>query len=155
MALVPAEQACLLLDRGRVLEDEPYAAWAEPARGAQVALVRRARLAYVDAALAAGEHRRAVGVATAGVADDPLDEQMARRLMAAHHGAGEPARALQAYARLREELAETSGPTLRPRPRPCTPLCCATSRSLGRSPRPDIPGAPDSTAPGCSSGTAS
>ena len=109
VALVPAEQACALLARGRVLEDEPYAEWAEPARHAQVALLRRARLAYVGAALAAGDPRQAVAVAASGIADDPMDEEMVRRLMTAHHDAGEPARALAAYAQLRNVLADDLG----------------------------------------------
>ena len=109
VALVPAEQACTLLARGRVLEDEPHADWAEPARRAQVALLRRARLAFAGAALAAGDPTRAVAVATAGLTDDPLDEEMARQVLAAHRAAGEPARALAAYAALRLVLAEELG----------------------------------------------
>ncbi len=109
VALVPAEQAVALLGRGRALEDEPYAAWAEPARLTQGALLRRSRLALVDAALATDEPMQAVTVAATGVSDDQLDEMMARRLMTAHHAAGEPARALAVYARLREVLAEELG----------------------------------------------
>ena len=108
-ALVPAEQACTLLTRGPVLEDEPYADWAEAARHAQVALLRRARLAHVSAALGAGEPWQAVATAASGVDDDPLDEEMVRRLMTASREAGEPASALAAYARLRQVLAEELG----------------------------------------------
>ncbi|MEP6761149.1 MAG: AAA family ATPase [Sporichthyaceae bacterium] len=109
VALVPAEQACKLLTRGAVLEDEPYVAWAEPARRAQLALLRRARLAYVQAALSAGELQQAVATAESGVADDPLDEEMTRQLMTAYRDAGEPARALAAYANLRDVLADDLG----------------------------------------------
>ncbi len=109
VALVSAEQACTLLARGRILEDEPYAAWAEPARHAQVMLLRRARLAHIHAAVAAAEPLRAVAAATSGVNDDPLDEAMVRWLMTALRDAGEPARALAAYARLRRALAEDLG----------------------------------------------
>ena len=109
VALVPAEQACKLLTRGAALEDEPYAGWAEPARREQVALLRRARLAHVQAALTSGEPHQAVVTATAGVKDDPLDEEMTRRLMTAYRDAGQPARALAAYAGLREVLADDFG----------------------------------------------
>ncbi len=109
VALVPAESACTLLARGRVLEDEPHADWAEPARGAQVVLLRRARLALAGAALAAGDPTGAVTTASAGLADDPLDEEMARQVMTAHAAGGEPARALAVYARLRLVLADELG----------------------------------------------
>ncbi|MDQ1643371.1 MAG: hypothetical protein QOJ90_2722 [Actinomycetota bacterium] len=109
VAMVSAEQACLLLTRGDVLEDEPYAAWAEPARHAQVALLRRARVAHARAALAAGEPKQAVVTAAAGLADDPLDEELARLLMTAHRDAGEPARALSAYDELRRTLDDELG----------------------------------------------
>jgi DNA-binding SARP family transcriptional activator/tetratricopeptide (TPR) repeat protein len=108
-ALVAAERARRLLDRGPVLEDEPAAGWTEPARRDRVLLLRRARLAYAVAALAAGEPRQAATTAATGVADDPLDEEMARLLMTALVGAGQPARALEAYARLREVLADDLG----------------------------------------------
>jgi DNA-binding SARP family transcriptional activator/tetratricopeptide (TPR) repeat protein len=109
VALVPAEQAGRLLTRGAVLEDEPYAAWAEPARREQAALLRRARLAHIQAALTSGEPHQAVVTAMAGVQDDPMDEEMTRRLMAAYRDAAQPARALAAYAALREVLADDFG----------------------------------------------
>ncbi len=109
VALGAAEQACALLSGGPALEDEPYAAWAEPARREQAGLLRRARLAHAGAALAADEPARAAATAASGVADDPLDEEMGRRLMAAYGAAGEPARALEAYAGLRAALADELG----------------------------------------------
>jgi DNA-binding SARP family transcriptional activator/tetratricopeptide (TPR) repeat protein len=108
-ALVASEQAGRLLARGPVLEDEPAAAWAEPARRDRVLLQRRARLVHAAASIAAGEPRLAAATAEAGVADDPLDEEMTRLLMTALVGAGQPARALEAYARLRDVLADDLG----------------------------------------------
>ncbi len=117
-----------------VLEDEPYAGWAEPARREQAALLRRARLAHVQAALASGEPLQAVATATAGVRDDPLDEEMTRRLMTAYRDAGQPARALAAYAGCARCSPTTSAPIRRPRPRPFTSRCCATSPRRSRCP---------------------
>jgi len=108
-ALVASEQAGRLLARGPVLEDEPAAGWTEPARRDRVLLRRRARLAYAVAALAAGEPGSAALAAEAGVADDPLDEEMTRLLMTALVRAGQPARALEVYAGLREVLADELG----------------------------------------------
>jgi len=109
VALVPAEQACALLGHGIALEDEPYAEWAQPAAHRHVAVLRRARLAHAKAALTAGLPQPALVTATAGLIDDPLDEEIVRLVMTAHHDIGEPARALAVYATLREVLADELG----------------------------------------------
>jgi len=146
VALGAAEQACALLSAGPALEDEPYAAWAEPARAEQTRLLRRARLAHAAAALAAEEPARAAASAAAGVADDPLDEEMARRLMAAYRDAGEPARALEAYAGLRAALARELGTD----PSPDTEalhVALLRGEPLPAAPEPGTPGPAARTGP--------
>jgi DNA-binding SARP family transcriptional activator/tetratricopeptide (TPR) repeat protein len=109
IALAAAEQAIGLLSAGTVLADEPYASWADPARGELRELLRRARLSAAEAALATGDARAAVRHAEAATVADPLDETAHRWYMSACAAAGEPAKALVAYAALRERLAEELG----------------------------------------------
>jgi DNA-binding SARP family transcriptional activator/predicted ATPase len=109
IALSAAEQAVGLLAAEAALADEPYAAWAGPARGELHDLLRRARLAAAEAALAVGEARSSARYAEAAMGADPLDETAHRWYMSAWAAAGEPARALAAYAALRERLADDLG----------------------------------------------
>ena len=60
-------------------------------------------------ALRAGRPRRAQVLAEAAIAADPLDEGACRLLMRACVAAGEPARAILAYQRLRTTLATELG----------------------------------------------
>ena len=108
-ALAAAGHAAELLAPGTALADEPYAAWADPARAELRALLRRARLTAAQAALAAGDPDAAVLHAEAATADDPFDEAACRWFMSAAAQAGEPARALLAYAALRDRLSEELG----------------------------------------------
>ena len=109
LSLSAAERALELLARGDVLEEEPYAQWAEPARMQARALRRHARHCAWRAARATGDQEGAVRVAGAALADDPLDEEACRAVMTAHHDAGRPAKALGAYEQLRRALAEEMG----------------------------------------------
>ena len=109
VALGAAERAVGLLSAGTALADEPYSSWAEPARGELRGLLRRARLAAAQAALAAGDPNLAARYAQAAMTADTLDEAAHRWYMSAAVAAGEPARALAAYALLRERLAEELG----------------------------------------------
>ena len=109
IALAAAEHAIGLMSAGTALADEPYASWAEPARAELRAQLRRARLAAAEAALGADDARTAIRHAEAAMAADPLDETAHRWYMAACAAAGDPARALVAYAGLRERLAEELG----------------------------------------------
>ena len=61
-ALAAAGHAAELLAAGTALADEPYAAWADPARAELRALLRRARLTAAQAALAAGDPDAAVSL---------------------------------------------------------------------------------------------
>jgi DNA-binding SARP family transcriptional activator/tetratricopeptide (TPR) repeat protein len=109
LAGVAATSALDLLAGGRVLEDEPYAAWSEQAELGRAALVRRARQVAAQAGLAGGDPASAVAYSEAAIADDPLDEAAHRLLMAAHSAAGEPARAVAVYTRLRDVLDRELG----------------------------------------------
>lgn len=109
VALGAAERAIGLLSAGTALADEPYSSWAEPARGELRELLRRARLAAAQAALAAGDPDLASRHAQAAMTADAFDEAAHRWYMSAAAAAGEPARALAAYAVLRERLAEELG----------------------------------------------
>jgi len=109
VALGAAERAVGLLSAGTALADEPYSSWAEPGRGELRELLRRARLAAAQAALAAGDPELAARHAQAAMTADALDEAGHRWYMSAAAAAGEPARALAAYAALRERLADELG----------------------------------------------
>lgn len=107
---VAAGRAALgLLAAGAVLVDEPDADWVREARARYDRLLRDARHATAAAALRADDPAAARELAAAAVGADPLDEPAHRLLMAAHQAAGEPARALLAYQRLRELLAAELG----------------------------------------------
>ncbi len=108
-ALAAAERALEMLAAGTALADEPYASWGDPARDELRELLRRARLAATEAALATGDARAAARHASAAMADDPLDEAAHRWFMSASATGGEPARALSAYAALSERLSEELG----------------------------------------------
>jgi DNA-binding SARP family transcriptional activator len=105
VAVVAAARVVELLDGGAVPEEE----WAAPARGEATALLRRARHAAAAGALRVGEPGRARRAAEAAVYADPFDEAAHRLLMRAHVAAGEPARALMAFERLRDLLATELG----------------------------------------------
>lgn len=109
LALRAASRAADLLGEVGVLADQPEASWAEPARIRHAGLLRRARHAAGHAALRTGEIRAARAAAEAAVAADPYDETACRILMRAQVAAGEPARALAMYERLRATLADELG----------------------------------------------
>ena len=109
LAAAAATQARRLLDRGEFLEDEPYALWASDGRREAERLARRARRAAWTAAIALGEHREALDLASRAVDADPLDEEAHRARMQALYLAGDTAAALAAYQRLREALVEDLG----------------------------------------------
>jgi DNA-binding SARP family transcriptional activator len=156
VALAAAERALMLLSAGTALGEEPYAEWADPAREQVRGLLRRARLAAAEAALATGEPRRAAGYAEAAVAADPLDETAHRWCMSAAAASGEPARALAVYEALRQRLgaelgAEPAPPTrelhvaiLRERGGSTGPAAARTARDRPGS--PPKPGSPTSLA---------
>jgi DNA-binding SARP family transcriptional activator len=108
-ARAAAERALKLLGSDPVLADHPGAAWTQPAQTLHVELLRRARHAAAQAALSAGDFRAAAAAAEVAVRADPLDEVAYRTLLTAYNSAGEPARALIAFERLRQTLARELG----------------------------------------------
>ena len=110
LAVTAAAQAMELLAAGDPLEEEPVGGeWVEELRRELGQLVRRARAASWRATSAVGEHRRALHIAQAAVATDPLDEEAQRAVLAAYHRLGESGEALAAYERLRRVLVEQLG----------------------------------------------
>jgi DNA-binding SARP family transcriptional activator/tetratricopeptide (TPR) repeat protein len=109
LARIAASAALEILDRGAVLEDEPYAEWAEPTRTEARVLQRRARRTGWIAALESGDHEGAIGLAQPAADDDELDEEAWRALMTAYHQSGRTAAAIDVYIRLRTRLAEEMG----------------------------------------------
>lgn len=109
LSVVAAEHGLRLLDGGPVLADHPAADWAERARDRQAGLLRQARFTIGEAALRTGEPDQACVMAEAALAEDPLDEAAYRLLMRACATAGEPARAIRAYQRLRHALGTEFG----------------------------------------------
>jgi DNA-binding SARP family transcriptional activator len=109
VAMAVAERAHELLSSGTAIGDEPYATWADPAREQVRELLRRVRLVAAEAAVATGDPRLATGYAAAAMAADPLDEAAHRWYMSASVVAGEQAKALAAYASLRQRLRDELG----------------------------------------------
>jgi DNA-binding SARP family transcriptional activator len=109
LARTAAGRVVELLSPGVALAEEPYAAWAEPARQELRGLLRRARHALADASQATGDAHLAARVAADAMADDPFDEGAHRLFMSACAAAGERAKALETYARLSSRLAEELG----------------------------------------------
>ena len=75
--------------RGEVLEDEPYAHWAEELRRTYRARLLGVRLDAAESALADRDTRSAIEHALAAMAIDPYAEQAHRLAMLAHYAQGE------------------------------------------------------------------
>src|SRR6185312_13420706 len=78
LARAAADRALELLGRGPLLEDEPYADWAEERRTAVAALLRRAERAGWRAAMSLSDYEAAARIAESAARADPLDEEAAR-----------------------------------------------------------------------------
>ncbi|HEX2118753.1 MAG TPA: AAA family ATPase, partial [Acidimicrobiales bacterium] len=104
-----ARQALTVLDAGDLVEDDPYAAWAEAPRRRADALRRRARASLWAGSLAVGDPRSAVEAAEAAAESDPFDEEAHRALMRANRRRGDRGAALLAYRRLERTLREELG----------------------------------------------
>jgi DNA-binding SARP family transcriptional activator len=109
LAAMSSGAALEILQRGAVLEDEPFADWAEPARSEARSLLRRGRRSGWIAALESGDHQKAIRLARSATEDDELDEEAWRALITAYHASGRPAAALDVFDRLRKHLAEEMG----------------------------------------------
>src|SRR5258708_22803732 len=97
------EQA-LALVRGDLLEDEPYAVWAQDLRGTYQGRVRGAHLGAADAALAELEYAAALAHPDAAAALDPFSERAHPTMMLALFAPGPQHHALQAYHRFPPRL---------------------------------------------------
>ncbi len=102
------EQA-LALAKGDLLEDEPYADWAEEPRARYRESLLQARLEAAEAALAEQDYQGALAHAEAATAIDPLCERAYRTSMLALYALGRQHEALRVYARCRETLCEQVG----------------------------------------------
>ncbi|MEJ2885260.1 ATP-binding protein [Actinomycetospora aeridis] len=108
-ALSGAQSAEDLLGRGAALVGEPDAPWAEEVRRLVATTLSRARSCHWTAALALGEDRTAIDLASRALAADALDEPAARALMRAYVRQGADGAALAAYEQLRRALSEELG----------------------------------------------
>jgi DNA-binding SARP family transcriptional activator len=102
------EQA-LSLVRGEVLEDEPYAAWAQDVRGSYQGRVLGARLDAADAALGERDFSAALAHTEAAVAFDRFSERAHRLSMLALYSLGRQHEALARYRSYRMLLDDELG----------------------------------------------
>jgi DNA-binding SARP family transcriptional activator len=102
-------EEALALVRGEVLEDEPYAAWAQELRGVYQGRVLGAHLDAADAALAEVDYAEALVRAEAGVLLDRFSERAHRTQMLALYALGRQHEALESYRRFRRRLDEELG----------------------------------------------
>jgi DNA-binding SARP family transcriptional activator len=102
-------EEALALVHGEVLEDEPYASWAEDLRGTYRGRVLGAYLDAAEAALAECDYAPALAHAQAAIGLDRFAERAHRTTMLALYALGRPHEALDAYRRVRELLASELG----------------------------------------------
>jgi DNA-binding SARP family transcriptional activator len=95
--------------RGDVLEDEPYALWAQDIRGSYQGRVLGARLDAADAALAERDLAAALAHAEAAAALDRFSERAQRLSMLALYALGRQHEALSRYRAYRKLLDEELG----------------------------------------------
>nr|WP_281386913.1 AAA family ATPase [Jiangella mangrovi] len=108
-ALAAAQAALDLVGAAPLLADETDASWAGEGRRLQADVAGRARAVAAEAGLRTGDVAAALAAAEAAAEAEPLDERPARALMRAYDAAGEPARALAVFERLRAGLATELG----------------------------------------------
>ena len=99
----------LALVRGEVLEDEPYALWADDLRGSYQGRVLGARLEAADCALAERDFDDALVHSEAAVALDRFSERAHRTAMLALYALGRQHDALARYRMFRSLLADELG----------------------------------------------
>ena len=95
--------------RGEVLEDEPYAEWAEELRRTYRARLLGVHLDAAESALAERDTRSAIDHAQAAMAIDPYAERAHRLAMLAHYAQGDQRESLAGYQRLRSLLSGDLG----------------------------------------------
>ena len=102
-------ERALSLVRGEVLEDEPYALWAQDLRGSYQGRVLGARLDAADAALAELDFTAALAHVEAAVELDRFSERAQRLSMLALYALGREHEALGRYRAYRARLDEELG----------------------------------------------
>jgi DNA-binding SARP family transcriptional activator len=102
------EQA-LALVRGDVLEDEPYAFWAQDLRGTYRGRVLGAHLEAAEAALAERDYKAGLAHAEAAAALDCFSERAQRTAMLALYALGRQHHALETYREFRARLDRELG----------------------------------------------
>jgi DNA-binding SARP family transcriptional activator len=102
-------EEALALVHGDVLEDEPYASWAEDLRGTYRGRVLGAHVDAAEAALAECDYAAALAHAQAAIGLDRFAERAHRTTMLALYALGRPHEGLDAYRRVRELLASELG----------------------------------------------
>jgi DNA-binding SARP family transcriptional activator len=95
--------------RGEVLEDEPYAEWAEELRRTYRARLLGVHLDAAEFALAERDTGSAIDHAQAAMAIDPYAERAYRLAMLAQYAQGDQRESLAGYQRLRSLLSEDLG----------------------------------------------
>ena len=102
-------QSALELVQGEVLEDEPYAAWAQELRGTYQGRVLGAHLDAADAALAELDYADALAQAQRAAALDGFSERAQRIAMLALYALGRQHEALATYRAFRNRLDQELG----------------------------------------------
>jgi DNA-binding SARP family transcriptional activator len=99
-------EAAAELARGDVLDDEPYADWAEDLREEYRSRVLEVRVAAARAAMGEGDHAAAARHADAALAIEPLERAAVETAMLARYAAGREHDAARAFARYRDAAAD-------------------------------------------------
>jgi DNA-binding SARP family transcriptional activator len=102
-------ERALELVRGDVLEDEPYAPWAEELRETYRRRVDDLRVDAAEAALAERDFRAALGHAQEAIGGDAFNERPYRAAMLALYALGRQHHALEMFTRCRAALASELG----------------------------------------------
>jgi len=107
----------LALVRGELLEDEPYAQWAQDLRGTYQARVLGAHLDAADAALAELDYPNALAHTNAAASLDRFSERAQRTAMLALYALGRQHEALQIYRHFCDRISSELGlePTVQTR----------------------------------------
>ncbi len=108
-AAIDAYRAAEPLYRGDYLLDDPYEEWAIPARERLRETFLEMQEALAACLLALGRCVETLAHARRVLEHDPCRESAWRLIMEAHYRAGDPAQALQAFARCRTILADELG----------------------------------------------